>query len=149
MTAMAVPVPSMSPIILSALGFFLVVVALRSLRQSTAARRILGLSVLGIGSAITALGIERSIAGNVPILTPTDCPPGGDIVVQIPNIAGSNVVSNQCPIDLFLKSYQFDCDAISPRGGFLDDSAAPPETTPFPAGADLQIGRCLENLNPA
>jgi len=131
-------VPAMTPAILVALGLLLAVIAVRVLRQSGVAQRVLSVCLLGVASVLGALGVERSVAtGAVPV-SDAGCDSATVQVGYWRNLNDNqNAVRNDCGRDLEILSYNFAC----PPGEPFNDNGSPVGTL-VPNGQETPLGYC-------
>jgi hypothetical protein len=136
----ATAVPAMTPAMLVALGLLLAVIALRVLRQSGVAQRVLSVCLLGTASVLGALGVERSVATGAIGLSGGDCESATiEVRYQRDIEDDENAVENQCGRDLQILSYNFACFPDAP----FDDNGSPVGTV-VPDGEITPLGYCRD-----
>ncbi|HBO12920.1 MAG TPA: hypothetical protein DD491_09070 [Halieaceae bacterium] len=131
-------VPAMTPAMMVGLGLLLAVIALRVLRQSGAAQRVMSFLLLGSAGVVGGLGVERTIATNTLETGGSDCN-SPTIVLTYAQVEErpDTVVTNGCTIDLEIVGYNLSCP-----GGYTFNDNGSPVGTVVPAGDSVPSAYC-------
>ena len=131
-------VPAMTPAMMVGLGLLLAVIALRVLRKSGVAQRVMSFLLLGSAGVVGGLGVERTIATNTLETGGSDCN-SPTIVLTYAQVEErpDTVVTNGCSIDLEIVGYDLTC----PDGYVFNDNGSPVGTI-VPAGESVPSAYC-------
>ena len=105
----ATAVPTMTDGLLIALGLMLVVIAVRAVKGQLAYQKFLGVLLLGGGLLVGGLGVDRTMATQVPV-TPSEneCTQGGTVALEFSG-RSDNKFSNGCDAAMTITAYNLGC----------------------------------------
>jgi len=105
----ATAVPAMTDGLLIALGLMLIVIAIRAYQGRLAYQKFLSVLILGGGLLVGGLGVDRTLATQVPV-TPSEneCTQGGTVALESSG-RSDNKFSNACDAAMTITAYNLGC----------------------------------------
>lgn len=123
-------VPTMSDGLMIGLGLLLAMIALRALKQYGGTARMMCLAVFGGGLAISAIGVDNSMATYSGVSSESSACDGGTETIVTGRPYDANYLQNHCAGAIQVKSYDLPCPASVQikSGGDVGTIIAPEET---------------------